>query len=113
MVRELIAAGWEIDAHSRTHPDLTSLSGPALRREVAGSRAAIRRLFDVAVNFFCYPSGRYDSEVVEAVRAAGFLGATTTEPGLADLSEPFTLDRVRVDGGDGARDLAAKLQVSG
>ena len=30
MVRELVAAGWELDAHSLTHPDLTGLSGSAL-----------------------------------------------------------------------------------
>ena len=39
----LIRAGWEIDAHSLTHPDLTTLDAAALRHEVAGSRAALRR----------------------------------------------------------------------
>jgi peptidoglycan/xylan/chitin deacetylase (PgdA/CDA1 family) len=111
MVRELIAAGWEIDAHSLTHADVSGLSGEALRREVAGSRAAIHRRFRVEANFFCYPAGRYDSEAIDAVRAAGFLGATTTEAGFADLREPFTLARVRVDGGDGAAGLAAKLEA--
>jgi peptidoglycan/xylan/chitin deacetylase (PgdA/CDA1 family) len=112
-VRELIAAGWEIDAHSLTHPDLSSLSGEALLREVAGSHTNIRRRFGVPVNFFCYPAGRYDSEVVAAVEAAGYLGATTTEPGLGDLGEPFTLAPVRVGGDDGAPGLAAKLQAYG
>ena len=111
MVRKLIAAGWAIDAHSLTHPDLRSLSGSALRREIAGSRAEIRRRFGVPASFFCYPSGRYDAQVVEAVRAAGFLGATTTEPGVATSAEPFTLARVRVDGGDGAAGLARKLRA--
>ncbi len=110
MVRELVAAGWELDAHSLTHPDVTGLSGSALRREVAGSRKAIRDRFGVAANFFCYPSGRYDSDAVDAVAAAGFLGATTTEFGLADATEPFTLARVRIDGGDGAGGLAQKLE---
>lgn len=109
MVEELVASGWEIDAHSLTHPDLTSLAGSALRHEVRGSRHEIRLRFGVAANFFCYPAGRYDSEVVQVVSAAGFLGATTTEFGLAAGAEPFTLDRVRIDGGDGAGGLAAKL----
>jgi peptidoglycan/xylan/chitin deacetylase (PgdA/CDA1 family) len=113
MVRELVAAGWEIDAHSLTHPDLSGLGARALRREVAGSRTQIQHRFGVPVNFFCYPAGRYDSEVVAAVKAAGYLGATTTGPGLADLNEPFTLARVRVDGGDGAAGLAAKLRALG
>jgi peptidoglycan/xylan/chitin deacetylase (PgdA/CDA1 family) len=113
MVRELIAAGWKIEAHSLTHTDLSGLGGDALRREVAGSRAQIREQFGVPANFFCYPSGRYDAGVIAAVEAAGYLGATTTEPGFADLSEPFTLARVRIDGGEGAAGLAAKLQAFG
>jgi peptidoglycan/xylan/chitin deacetylase (PgdA/CDA1 family) len=108
-VRKLIAAGWELDSHSLTHPALTGLGDSALRREVAGSRARLRRIFDVPVNFFCYPSGRYDARVVAAVREAGYRGATTTVEGFAVLGERFVLRRVRIDGGDTAADLAAKL----
>ncbi len=38
-VRRLIAAGWEIDAHSMTHADLAALGGTALAREVGGLTA--------------------------------------------------------------------------
>jgi peptidoglycan/xylan/chitin deacetylase (PgdA/CDA1 family) len=112
-VRKLIAAEWEIDAHSLTHADLPSLSGAALAREVSGSRQEIRRMFGVAPRFFCYPAGRYDAEAVAAVAAAGFEGATTTEPGLARPANPFTLARVRVSRGDGAAGLARKLAALG
>ena len=112
-VRRLMAAGWEIDAHSLTHPDLTALSGAALMHEVAGSRAEIRRRFGVTPRFFCYPAGRYDAEVVAAVQAAGFEGATTTDPGVAVRTEPFTLARVRVNRGDGNAGLAEKLAALG
>jgi len=112
-VRRLISAGWEIDAHSLSHPDLTTLSGAALAREVSGSRRAIRRLFGQTPRFFCYPAGRYDAEAVAAVRAAGFEGATTTETGLARRTSAFTLARVRVSRGDGAAGLARKLEALG
>lgn len=107
-VRRLVAAGWELDSHTLTHPDLTQLGAEDLRREVAGSRRKLRRLFGVPVNFFCYPSGRYDRRVIRAVRRAGYLGATTVE-GAAVPSGPFTLKRVRVNGDDGAANLAASL----
>jgi peptidoglycan/xylan/chitin deacetylase (PgdA/CDA1 family) len=113
LVRALIAQGWELDAHTLTHPDLTAVGAAQLRREVAGSRALLRREFHVPVAFFCYPSGRYDDAVLAAVRAAGYLGATTTNPGLATPRDMFTLARVRVDGGDGALGLAAKLAAAG
>jgi peptidoglycan/xylan/chitin deacetylase (PgdA/CDA1 family) len=110
MVRKMVAAGWEIDAHTITHPDLTTVDPGQLRYQVAGSRAVIRRMFHVPVDFFCYPSGRYDDAVLAAVRAAGFLGATTTTEGFARPDSLFTLDRVRVDATDGVAGLAAKLE---
>jgi peptidoglycan/xylan/chitin deacetylase (PgdA/CDA1 family) len=108
-VRKLLAAGWELDAHTLTHPDLTHVDAARLREEVTGSRTAIRRMFHVPVNFFCYPAGRYDPVVVAAVQQAGYLGATTTNYGLARAGDLFTLSRVRVSGSDGVKGLAAKL----
>ncbi|HXQ86917.1 MAG TPA: polysaccharide deacetylase family protein, partial [Gaiella sp.] len=70
-------------ARSLTHPDLTALHAATLKREVAGSRAVIRRRFGVSARFFCYPSEWFDADVIAAVRAAGFQGATTVEPCLA------------------------------
>jgi peptidoglycan/xylan/chitin deacetylase (PgdA/CDA1 family) len=111
LVRKLIAAGWEIDAHTITHPDLTHVSPTRLWAEVSGSRVILQREFGVPVNCFCYPAGRYDAAVVAAARRAGYLGATTTNYGLARPSQGlFTLDRVRVSGGEGASGLAAALR---
>ena len=110
-VRKLIRAGWEIDAHTLTHPDLTSVGAAQLRGEVAGSREAIRKAFHVPVNFFCYPAGRYNDAVIAAVQAAGYLGATTTNYGLARPSELYTLDRVRINGTDSISAFATKVEA--
>ena len=110
-LRHLVAAGWEIDAHTITHPDLTRLDAAQLRDEVAGSRSKLRRQLHVPVDFFCYPAGRYDDTVIAAVRAAGYLAATTTNYGLATPADLFTLSRVRVNGSDGVAGLAAKLRA--
>lgn len=114
MVREMLADGWELASHTDTHPDLTALDEEALEREVAGSRRELRERFDVPVRFFCYPAGAYDERVLDAVRAAGYRGATTVEPGLATPEQdPMTLSRVRVEPGDGARGLVEKLRAAG
>lgn len=110
-VRRLIVAGWEIDAHTISHRDLTTLDAARLREEVAGSRADLRRMFGRPVDFFCYPAGHYDDQVVAAVRAAGFLGATTENPGLARPDQAFTLARIRIDPGEGVQGLASKLRA--
>jgi peptidoglycan/xylan/chitin deacetylase (PgdA/CDA1 family) len=108
-VRRLIKAGWEIDAHTLTHADLTTLDGSALQHEVAGSRAVIRKRFAQPVDFFCYPAGRYNTSVVAAVRAAGYLGATTENPGVARPWQAYTLNRIRVNFSDGVGGFARKL----
>ncbi len=107
-IKRLIRAGWEIDAHTLTHPDLTTVDDARLADEIAGSRARLRRYFAVPVNFFCYPSGRYDSRVIAGVRAAGYQAATTTQAGWARPGDdPYALPRVRING---AMTPAAVLQ---
>lgn len=108
-VRALVAAGWEIDSHTLTHADLPALDTTRLTEEVTGSRTLLRREFHIPADFFCYPSGRFDDRVVAAVKAAGYLGATTTRFGLAEPAQLYTLARVRVDASDGVSGLAYKL----
>jgi peptidoglycan/xylan/chitin deacetylase (PgdA/CDA1 family) len=108
-VRRLMGAGWEIDAHTITHPDLTTLDAASLHTEVSGSRAALRRDFHVPVDNFAYPAGAHDAAAEAAVRAAGFRTAVTTDYGLAHMDgDRTTLPRVRVNGTDSA---AAVLQA--
>jgi peptidoglycan/xylan/chitin deacetylase (PgdA/CDA1 family) len=111
-VRRLARAGWEIDSHSLTHPDLTRLSDAALRRELTGSRTRIRRAFGPrAANFFAYPSGRHDARVRRAVRAAGYRAATTVRRGLArPTANPYALSRIQVSGGTSAAALLRRLR---
>lgn len=110
-IRDLVQHGWEVDDHTVTHPDLTTLSPGRLQEEIVGAAERIRREFGVPARFFCYPAGHYNPAVVAAVRAAGFLGATTTWPG--DAYPPtqgyFTLDRIRVDRGESPARLLAVL----
>jgi peptidoglycan/xylan/chitin deacetylase (PgdA/CDA1 family) len=110
MIEEMLAAGWELDSHTISHLDLRGMSPSMLEREVAGSRDLLRRRFGVPVNFFCYPAGRYDPPAVAEVRNAGYLGATTTQPGLASRQDLYKLKRIRIDQSDGVRSLSEKLK---
>jgi peptidoglycan/xylan/chitin deacetylase (PgdA/CDA1 family) len=106
-IGRMVADGWEVDDHTTTHPDLTRVDAAHLRAEVAGSRAALRRALGVRAAYFCYPYGRVDDRVRRAVKAAGFLGATTTRPARATAADdPFLLPRIVV-----RRDLTAAQLV--
>lgn len=111
-VKAMIAAGWELAAHTIHHLDLTELGPEQLEEEVAGSRAILRREYGVPVDNFCYPSGRFDPTVIAAVETAGYVGATTEIPGFADRAHPYELDRLEILGSAGVSGLAEDLRRS-
>ena len=112
-VREMIAAGWELDTQGISHADLVALDPEQLRDQVSVARETLRRRYHVAVNWFCYPSGHYDAAVIAAVRAAGYRGSTTVIPGWAHPAEdPYRLHRLRVLGGTAPAALLAQIESS-
>jgi peptidoglycan/xylan/chitin deacetylase (PgdA/CDA1 family) len=95
-VKAMIAAGWELAAHTIHHLDLTELGEEELEEEVAGSRKILQEEFKVPVNNFCYPAGQFDETVIEAVEAAGYTGATTEISGFAEKDAPYELARLEI-----------------
>ena len=109
-VNGLIAAGWEIDSHTLTHPDLTTLDDVTLKTELVDSRKLLQTKFKIPVDFFCYPAGVNDARVRAAVEAAGYKGATTVDPGVASKSDnPYLLPRIRINGTDSAATVASRV----
>ena len=76
--------GIEFGAHSRTHPDLTTLAESDLRDEVAGSRSDLEKIIGSPVNSFAYPYGAYNVAVTKCV-GEHFLLAFTTVDGVNTL----------------------------
>jgi peptidoglycan/xylan/chitin deacetylase (PgdA/CDA1 family) len=110
-VKAMLAAGWELAAHTINHSDLTTLEGAALEEEVAGSRKILQRQYGVPVKNFCYPAGRFDEATIAAVEAAGYVGATTEIPGFATRGHPYELARIEVLGSWTVPDLAGAMRA--
>ncbi len=108
-VKRMIAAGWELASHTINHLDLTTLDASQLATEIAGSKRELERRFGVRVENFCYPAGHYDPAAIDELRRAGYRGATTELPGLADRQNPYTLARVDIAGSDGLSGFVDKL----
>jgi peptidoglycan/xylan/chitin deacetylase (PgdA/CDA1 family) len=109
-VKAMIAAGWELAAHTIHHLDLTELGSAELKEEVTGSRKILQEEFEVPVNNFCYPAGQFDETVVKAVEAAGYTGATTEISGFAEKGKPFELARLEILRESHVAGLAADLK---
>ena len=95
-VRRLASAGFEIGAHTCSHPILTQLPDAQAEQEIAGSRARLQAILNAEVPLFAYPNGRegkdFDMRHREMARRAGFTAAFTTEPGVSH----HTSDRWRL-----------------
>ena len=93
-IRALRSAGVDVGAHSVSHRDLTRLSDDQLETEVRDSKANLECVLGERVNTFCYPYGRHDQRVREAVRRH-FQCACSDRLGLVTSgSDPFALKRV-------------------
>jgi peptidoglycan/xylan/chitin deacetylase (PgdA/CDA1 family) len=109
-LRELAASGFEIGAHTVTHPDLSRLGFDECLREMRESRDELERALGVKVRTFAYPSCHYNQAAIEAARAAGFVAAVTCQ-GLGSWKR-YELRRSLVSGKDGTASFLVKLTGS-
>lgn len=78
-LRGLLARGFEIGAHGRSHQPLPRLCDTDLTREVQTCKPWLQDMLGEDVRMFCYIKGRYNARVVREVIRAGYEGARTTE----------------------------------
>jgi peptidoglycan/xylan/chitin deacetylase (PgdA/CDA1 family) len=105
-LRELAAGGWELGAHTMTHPDMSQLSYEQCLAEIRDSAQALQRISGTAVQTFAYPFGRYGAAAIAAARDAGMLAAVTTGSGSWDRYE---LTRAMVGAADPLAVMLLKL----
>jgi peptidoglycan/xylan/chitin deacetylase (PgdA/CDA1 family) len=81
-VREWLAAGQEIGAHTVSHPHLSRLPIARAREEITRCKAELEDLFARPIEHFAYPYGDYSPAIRDLVMNAGFKTACTTRPGI-------------------------------
>jgi peptidoglycan/xylan/chitin deacetylase (PgdA/CDA1 family) len=87
-----VAAGWEIGAHTLTHPRLASLPAAAVAHELAASKAELERRLGAEVISFAYPYGDLNAETKRLAAEAGFTYAVATDSGGMHLED----DRMQI-----------------
>ena len=105
-VRELSKRGIEIASHGTRHISLSGLSAQLLEQEVSGSRQDLSEILGEEVESFCYPYGRFDSRVIQAVQRAGYTSACTALEGVW-WESAYAVPRIFV----GKKDQLPKLRV--
>ena len=90
--RAFVAAGWEIGAHTQTHPRLVALPPAEAAAEIASSKAELERRLGIEVQTFAYPYGDLSPETKRLVAEAGFRYAVATDSGGLHLED----DRLQI-----------------
>ena len=74
-IKELVATGWEVGSHSRSHRDLTQLDPAVQREEIVAAREVLQEQIGVPVDSFAYPFGIINNAAVDFVHFAGYTSA--------------------------------------
>jgi peptidoglycan/xylan/chitin deacetylase (PgdA/CDA1 family) len=109
-LKELIAAGWEIGAHSCTHPILTKIREEEAQKEIANSKAILEEQLQVEVPSFCYPSSQTNDAIANMVKAAGYKAGVLSWA-QKDEFDIYRLRRVAVYRDDGMVAFQLKLRM--
>lgn len=84
----LTEAGFEIGAHTCSHPILTEIGSVESEREIVESKLVLEKILRKPVRYFAYPNGKpeqdYSISHREIVKNAGYEAALSTHPGVAD-----------------------------
>ncbi len=94
-VSAIAQEGVDVQLHTHRHRLVTTLGhGEDLRTEIEENRKRIAEFTGRTPVHFCYPSGKYNSECLPALRRLGIETATTCVPDLAaKSSNPLLLPR--------------------
>jgi peptidoglycan/xylan/chitin deacetylase (PgdA/CDA1 family) len=110
--RAFVAAGWEIGAHTMSHPRLSTLPLPEAAAEIRHSKTALETALNTEIVSFAYPYGDCNAAVKEAVRAAGFaLGIATDTGGMSIEDDRMQVFRVNMFPNESASSLFKKTSA--
>jgi peptidoglycan/xylan/chitin deacetylase (PgdA/CDA1 family) len=93
-LRDAVDAGYVIGAHTRTHPDLTTLDAARVEDEVAGGAERIAAELGRRPAGFAYPYGAVNDAVASFVRQAFAHGVTTELRTLRTTEDMARLPRL-------------------
>lgn len=93
-VRDWLASGNWIGAHTCSHPRLSKIPRARAREEIVSCKKKLEDRFARVIEHFAYPYGDYDDAVVDMVGEAGFKTACTMDRGVNDpATNPLRLKR--------------------
>jgi len=99
MLKEMHAAGMDIEVHGREHIDYSGRDYDWLVYHLLGPLQTIEANLGERPRFLAYTSGRYDELVIQVAQEFEYWGGLTTINGsLQTKAAPFEMPRIRIRG---------------
>lgn len=110
-MREMQASGLvQFESHTVDHVAMSQVSLSQAQYELIASKSALEKQLDARVDIFCYPSGRYDSQVESFLAQDGYIAGVSTRPGIVhNIGDLPALTRLRIRGSDTLNEFAGKM----
>lgn len=100
-IEEMKREGFSFGSHTHTHSNLLELPRDKVLSEIRDSKRILEERLEETISFFAYPYGKFNSQIEEIVKQAGYSGAFSTLPGTNGRNEdPFLLRRILTRGYD-------------
>jgi peptidoglycan/xylan/chitin deacetylase (PgdA/CDA1 family) len=113
-LNDLAWMGFEIGAHTHSHPQLDIIGRGAAWDEVRRSRGVLEDRIGRPVRSFAYPFGFHGARIKALVERAGFTSACAVKDAMSGPGDdPFAIARVIVPGDAGVLTLADLLAGRG
>ena len=110
--RELAATGIRFGSHTVNHADLNAAPPAVAEQELRASRADLQQALGVAVDHLAYPYSRFNAQVKDLARQAGYHTACSCPTGYVGGAnhDPYDLRRITILAADQMSDFAAKVR---
>ncbi len=118
-LKELAAAGFDIQAHSKSHGDMRRKPGEPddeyarrMAAELVQPLATFQQRLGLTPTILAYPYGSHDDDVVKRAREAGYVAAfDVRRQGNPSFTPPLTIHRAQIYSEMTLEDFARNLTV--
>lgn len=111
-IMEMKNEGFSFGSHAHYERHLTEISLREVHSEIKRSKSILEEKLGEDINFFAYPFGKFNKEIIELLKQHNFIAACSTIWSTSNSPEKlFFLNRVRIDPEDNLK--VFKLKVAG
>jgi peptidoglycan/xylan/chitin deacetylase (PgdA/CDA1 family) len=100
----------EFGSHTMSHVNLSKVADVQLLDELIKSKKEVENITQNECEAFAYPYGKFDDNIVNSVKKAGYKNATVVKRGLFEKDDDFfTIKRVGILGTESFIDFLLKI----